>query len=813
MKLRLAVIYPLLPVFAVAGIVASPAQPGGFLLSVRLAICAAVALLLALVIYRLWRSVGFRLRKGKAYRLIFEGAPAAIAITTPTLDFLDVNSKTCDLVGYSREELLKMNVRDLLSPEELIANPPRFEDVLIARETVVQERRFLRKYGGTITVETSVRALRDGRLVVIGRDVTALREAEDALGQRESLARSVVYSAVDGIVTADERGIMQSFNPAAERMFGYSADEAIGRNLSILMPPPHRDEHDQYIREYLVSGVTKVIGIGREVTALRKDGTAFPIELALSEMLLPGRRMFTGIIRDITQRQQDEAALRETNAKLEAVIETSPLAITLVDGEGKGLGWNPAAERIFGWTADEVLGRPIPIVAEAERAEFLQSLARVAEGEAECGVERRRMRKDGSFVDLSVWTAPVRNRNGEVKALLGILADVTQRNLLEEQFRRAQKMEAVGRLAGGIAHDFNNVLTVIAGYGQMALDQTANDPQLHAALEEILKAADHASALTGQLLVFSRHKVVNRELLDLNEVVARLEKMLRRIIGEDIELVIAPEAALGQVLADAAQMEQVIMNLVVNARDAMPEGGRLTIETANVELDSWYAQTHMGVREGEYVMLAVSDTGRGIAPEARAQLFEPFFTTKERGKGTGLGLSTVYGIVKQSGGEIWVYSEPGHGATFKIYLPRTAETSQPEKPAAEAAAPKRGVETVLLVEDETGVRVLVREILRQTGYTVLEATDVDHALRICQEHPEPIHLLLTDVVMPIMSGRELAERAAALHPELKVLYMSGYTDNVVVHHGVTSRDSRFVQKPFTPKTLARKVREALDAAE
>ncbi len=810
MKLRLAVIYPLLSVSALAGIVASPAQPGGLPVSVRLALYAAVALSLALLIHRLRLSAGFRLRTGKAYKLIFEGAPAAIAITTPTLDFLEVNSKTCDLLGYPREDLLKMNVRDLLSPEELIANPLRFEDVLIARETVVQERRVLRKYGGTITVETSVRALRDGRLVVIGRDVTAIREAEEALGQRESLARSLVYSAVDGIVTADEKGIIRSFNPAAERMFGYSADEAIGGSLSMLMPSPHREQHDQYIREYLVSGVTKVIGIGREVTALRKDGTTFPVELALSEMLLPGRRMFTGIIRDITQRQQAEAALKETNAKLEAVIETSPLAITLLDIEGKVLGWNPAAERIFGWKAEEVLGAPIPIVAEAERAEFLQSLARAAQGDAESGVERRRMRKDGSFVDLNVWTAPVRNRNGEVSALLGILADVTQRKLLEEQFRRAQKMEAVGRLAGGIAHDFNNVLTVITGYGQMALEQSVNDPQLQAELEEVLKAADHASALTGQLLVFSRHKVVNRELLDLNEVVTRLEKMLRRIIGEDIELVIAPEAGLGRVLGDAAQMEQVIMNLVVNARDAMPGGGRLTIETANVELDSWYVQTHMGVQEGEYVMLAISDTGKGIAPEARAQLFEPFFTTKERGKGTGLGLSTVYGIVKQSGGDIWVYSEPGHGATFKIYLPRMAETSLSEKPVGEAATLERGVETVLLVEDEAGVRVLVREILRQSGYTVLEATDVDHALRICQEHPEPIHLLLTDVVMPIMSGRELAERAAAIRPELKVLYMSGYTDTIVVHHGVTSRDTQFLQKPFTPKTLARKVREALD---
>jgi CheY-like chemotaxis protein len=290
--------------------------------------------------------------------------------------------------------------------------------------------------------------------------------------------------------------------------------------------------------------------------------------------------------------------------------------------------------------------------------------------------------------------------------------------------------------------------------------------------------------------------------------------MLRRIIGEDIELVTNTPRDLGQVRADASQIEQVIMNLAVNARDAMPGGGRLTVELANVELDSWYADTHIGVLEGEYVMLAVSDTGRGIPPEARPRLFEPFFTTKERGKGTGLGLSTVYGIVKQSGGEIWVYSEQGKGTTFKIYLPRVDETEPAaEEEAREGHDPARGDETVLLAEDETGVRALVCEVLRQHGYRVLDAADVNDALRLCREHQGEIHLLLTDVVMPVMSGRELAERAAAIRPELKVLYMSGYTDNIVVHHGVTARDTQFLQKPFTPKLLARKVRDLLDRAE
>jgi CheY-like chemotaxis protein/two-component sensor histidine kinase len=373
-------------------------------------------------------------------------------------------------------------------------------------------------------------------------------------------------------------------------------------------------------------------------------------------------------------------------------------------------------------------------------------------------------------------------------------------------------MEAVGRLAGGIAHDFNNILTVIAGYGQMVADRAHDDPQLASEIDEILKAADHATSLTGQLLVFSRRHVARHELIDLNLVVSKIQKMLRRIIGEDIELVTVAHPELGLVRADAAQIEQVIVNLAVNARDAMPDGGRLIIEAANVELDEPYVRRHLSMHQGRYVMLAVSDTGKGMTAEVRARLFEHFFTTKDRGKGTGLGLSTVYGIVKQSGGEIWVYSEPGKGTSFKTYFPRVEDTRQEEAPASAAVLTKGGEETVLLVEDEPGVRALARDVLRQHGYVVLEAQDVDDALRICREYLAGIDLLLTDVVMPVMSGRELAERASEIRPGVKVLYMSGYTDNIIGHHGITVTAGRFLQKPFTPRILAGKVREVLDQA-
>src|ERR1700690_1452244 len=779
----------------------------GLPFSARLVLYSIATLVLFAVVYRLTTAVTYWRRTEEAYRLIFEDASDAIAIASQALKILEVNARATEVFGYSRQDLLRMNLKDLLALEDRAPGPPKLERVLGKGETALYERRFQRPDGETIPAEIGVRALRDGRLIAIGRDVTARRRAEEALRASEALTRSVVYSAVDGIITTDETGAIQSFNPAAERMFGYTAEEVIGKSLAILMAQPDSERHDSYIRSYLEGGKKKVIGIGRESQAIRKDGTTFPIELAVSEMLLPGRRMFTGILHDITNRKAAEAALRDTNVKLQAVIETSPLAIVTLDLNGRVVAWNPAAERTFGWSAAEALTQVLPVVPEADRAELLDQ---IRGGQPALGVDKRRLRKDGSLIDVTLWTAPLRDPAGEMSGVMGIYADVTQSKQLEEQFRQAQKMEAVVRLAGGIAHDFNNILTVITGYGEMVAEKVVGDPVMNEEVQEILKAADHATVLTSQLLIFSRRHVVSREALDLNTVVAKLERMLRRIIGEDVELVTVPAEALARVRVDAAQVEQVIMNLAINSRDAMPEGGRLTIETANVELDPAYGRNHIGVKEGQYVMLAVSDTGKGIPPEVRSRLFEPFFTTKERGKGTGLGLSTVYGIVKQSGGEIWVYSEPAKGTTFKIYLPRVADDEPQRTREAEPSPVERGDETVLLAEDEPGVRALAREVLRQHGYRVLEAMDVNDALRICREHPESIDLLLTDVVMPIMSGRELAERVAEIRPEIKVLYMSGYTENIVVNHGVTSIDKEFLQKPFTPRSLARKVRESLD---
>jgi len=401
----------------------------------------------------------------------------------------------------------------------------------------------------------------------------------------------------------------------------------------------------------------------------------------------------------------------------------------------------------------------------------------------------------------------------KVRRALKEAEDRAENRLLEVQLRQSQKVEAVGRLAGGIAHDFNNLLTAIIGYSDILLhDLGANNP-LKADVIEIKKAGQRAATLTSQLLAFSRKQVLQPRVLDLNEVVADMDKMLRRLIGEDIELVTHFGPELGRVKADPGGLEQVLMNLTVNARDAMPQGGNLTIETSNAELDDAYARKHIAVVPGSYVMLAVSDNGCGMDAETQSHLFEPFFTTKELGKGTGLGLSTVYGIVKQSGGYIWVDSEPGTGTTFKIYLPRVSETKETEAFIQEKTEMLTGSETVLVVEDESTVRNLVRSLLQRSGYTVLEATHGEEALRTVVRQEGTIHLMVTDVVLPHMSGRQLAERLATIRPNVRVLYISGYTDNAIVKHGVLDPEIAFLQKPFTPEALLRKVRDVLDASQ
>jgi signal transduction histidine kinase len=404
----------------------------------------------------------------------------------------------------------------------------------------------------------------------------------------------------------------------------------------------------------------------------------------------------------------------------------------------------------------------------------------------------------------------VQARTGELSRTNEQLrVQMEERERAEEGLRQSQRMEAVGQLAGGIAHDFNNVLTAIFGYGSLLASRFAPDAPGREEVEEILQASERAAALTRQLLAFSRRQVLEPVVLSINELIANFEKMLGRLIGEDVNLVTRLDPFLGNVRADRGQLEQVIMNLAVNARDAMPKGGKLTIETANADLDESYAQRHVMVQPGRYVMVAVSDTGTGMDAETQAHIFEPFFTTKEKGKGTGLGLSTAYGIVKQSGGSIWVYSEPGKGTTFKVYLPRVEEAALAAPPRSSDSLPTLGTETILIVEDEPAIRALSRQVLERSGYHVLEAGDGKSALELLRTHPEPIHLLLTDLVMPDMGGTELASRLQDKRPTIRVLFMSGYTDDGVVRNGMLGSGRAFLQKPFTPAMLVRKIRDVL----
>jgi PAS domain S-box-containing protein len=506
-----------------------------------------------------------------------------------------------------------------------------------------------------------------------------------------------------------------------------------------------------------------------------------------------------------------EERVRERTAELEAVIETSPVPISAIDPKGNILLWNRAAEHTFGYTKEEMVGKPYQPPDEDSARIYREVFARVTAGMPVSGFEIRGRRKDGTPLELSIYSAPMKDPRGRPMGVIAVIADLTEQRGLQDRLRQSQKIESVGKLAGGIAHDFNNLLTAITGYTDLLYLRLPGDIGKRE-LSEIRKASDRAASLTRQLLAFSRQQVLQPKVINVNEVVGNLSSMLARLIGEDIEL----ETALGEVgpvKADPFQLEQVLMNLTVNARDAMPRGGKLTIETDNVVLDDRYARGHPDVKSGRYVMIAVSDTGVGMDSETRARIFEPFFTTKAMGKGTGLGLSTVYGIVKQSQGHMWVYSEPGQGATFKVYLPLHTEAEEPAPPTPPARVVPRGWETILAVEDEESLLNLVAEILRDGGYHVLAAHGPKEALRILADYREPIHLLLTDVVMPGLSGRALADKVSSERPGIRVLYMSGYTDNAIVHHGVLDHGVTFIQKPFTPDALIKLVREVLDAAE
>lgn len=529
----------------------------------------------------------------------------------------------------------------------------------------------------------------------------------------------------------------------------------------------------------------------------------------------PGTNLAAIVHAEREDRIRAQQALNETEERFRVLFEDAPVAYHEIDAAGILIRVNETECKLLGFSRSELIGRPVwELVAPEERDTSRIAVRRKLAGtEKLAPFTREYIRRDGAHIMVEIHEKLITNSLGAVIGIRTVMLDITEKKLLEEQLRQAQRLESIGRLAGGIAHDFNNLLTIISGRAELLISDQPNNDELRATLHPISEAAKRATALTSQLLAYSRRQILESKQLDMNKVVRSACEMLSPLIGEDLELKVVTATDLPLINTDQAKLEQVIMNLAINARDAMPTGGKLTLETAKVALDAEYARQHMEVVPGEYVMLAVSDTGIGMDEKTRARIFEPFFTTKELGKGTGLGLAVVYGIVKQSGGNIWVYSEPGKGTCFKVYLPVGESSKSEMQGKCEQSTIASGSETVLLVEDEPEVRALVRESLERSGYRILEAGDGHEALAVCGQCKGRIDLLLTDVVMPGMGGRELARRLASLQPHMKVLYTSGYTDDTVIRHGVLQSGMAYIQKPFNSVTLTGKVRELLDASE
>lgn len=737
------------------------------------------------------------------YRQLFEATPIAkLVCDASTLEIVDANRSALERYGYTRDELLGFRLTDLHPPEE--------RETLAAAATSHTARfapagdwTHRTRAGTLLNVELNFSRLTFGSrevLLVVAFDISERQRAE-------ALFRAAVSVSPNGLIMIDRTGTIKLVNHQIEAIFGYGQSELLGRSIEVLLPAQLRAVHAQHREEFLRDPVPRRMGAGRELFGIHKDGRDVPIEIGLAPTVLNGETLVLASVIDISARRQAEQSIKDAATRWQALMESAMDGVTLVSTDGIIIECNQRMAAILGRRTEDVIGHPIGSFGEegdltGGMGEFSQALAR-GSGQV-FGV--RLLRADGSVavVDFAVNTVQF----GSERIMLSIGRDVTEQRLLEHQYRQSQKMEAIGRLAGGVAHDFNNMLTAILGYADLIMIALPPDSSVQSDLAEIQGAARRAAGLTSQLLAFSRQQVLAPVVLNLNEVVTGVRPMLQRLIGEDVAIVLDLEPHLNNVMADRGQVEQVLMNLCVNARDAMPQGGTLTLHTENVHLNEGYSDQHQSVTPGFYVMVAVTDTGIGMTEEVRARVFEPFFTTKEKGKGTGLGLATSYGIVKQSGGFIWAYGEPGHGATFKFYLPavRAAAATTPSAPPDEQLG---GTETILLAEDDDVLRKLTSSVLRHYGYVVLAAASAEEAVELSRAHEGRVELLLTDLVMPNESGRSLAARLLRERPDVRVLFMSGYTDDAVARQGVMQEGSGFLQKPFTPAGLARKIREVL----
>ena len=647
------------------------------------------------------------------------------------------------------------------------------------------------------------------------RDITDRRRAENALRESEERYRLLFENNPQPMWVLDRETLaFLAVNEALCRHYGYSREEFLRMTIEDIRPsadvPALFENLATESREFHRAGGWR---------HRRKDATTIEVEIASHPIHFAGRDAQLILANDVTERKRAEEALRQSEQKYRDIFDFATVGIYQARHDGSLLTANaPLAEMLGYGSPEELMRKKLDEIA-TDPEEGRALVSQVPPAQMELRREVRWRKKDGTPIWLELDARPVRSADGTVRYFEGFVHDITQRKSTEEEKRRlqeqlvqAQKMEAVGQLAGGIAHDFNNLLTAITGYSELLLGELAPEDLRRSHADEIRKAGERAASLTQQLLAFSRRQVLEPKVLDVNTVVSDIERMLRRLIGEHIELKTRKAPDIWKVKADPGQIEQAILNLVLNARDAMPRGGTLAIETSNEKLDEAFSRSHVPTQPGSYVLVAVRDTGIGISDEVKARLFEPFFTTKERGKGTGLGLSTTYGIVKQSGGYLWCDSEIGRGTTFRVFLPRVEEpvSEIAERKAAPPIHP--GDETVLLVEDEPEVRSLVQRILKTQGYTVVTAANPDEAVAVAREFKGVIQLLVTDVVMPGMSGLQLAERLLPTRPHMRVLFVSGYTDDAMGPQGILEPGKAFLQKPFTPNALAQKIRDVLDAA-
>jgi PAS domain S-box-containing protein len=637
------------------------------------------------------------------------------------------------------------------------------------------------------------------------------------------LSPSILEAIPDALVAVNQQGVIIQVNSQTEALFAYTREELIGQKIEMLVPERQRAQHDQHRAEFHAKPKIRRMGSGLDLRGRRRDGSEFPVEISLSPVVTGDGVMVLSAIRDISDRKRIEEELRRAHEELDRrksrelrdsqnrlalIVDSSQDAIIGKNLDGIITHWNKGAEHMYGYTAQEMIGRPITVLCPKDRVdEIPEILERVRRGERIEYFESVRATKDGRRLNVSISVSPIHDAEGKVGGASAIARNITAQKKIEDQLRQSQKMEAVGRLAGGVAHDFNNLLGIVTACTELLRGRVDGESLEY--LDNIREAAKRGATLTRQLLAFSRRQQVQPQVLELNERLKEVSKLLRPLMGDDVEVVLLPRAPTAIVEADAGQLDQIVMNLAVNARDAMPHGGKLVVETGVFEFDEAFAREHPPMTAGRYVMLAISDNGTGMDETTRARIFEPFFTTKEMGKGSGLGLATVYGIVKQSSGHIWVYSELDRGTTFKIYLPcADNKLGATQEVQAETLPARRENTTILLAEDDSIMRRLTRKMLEQHGYKVLEAEDGNAALNVIGSDHTTVDLLLTDVVMKGMSGPELVLRLMDSHPGVKVVYMSGYTGELVAHQGADAA-IRLLEKPFTRGSLLKTIDAAL----